>query len=82
MRSKRERLSDQIRQAIADSEMSRNQLCQLIRLSPSTMHRFVHGTGGLSVEMFDRIGTVLGLRIVVKKEAAAKMAKTNRTKDR
>ena len=82
MRSKPKRLSDQIRQAIADSGMTRNQLCELIRLSPSTMHRFVHGTGGLSVEMFDRIGEALGLRIVVEKDAAAKTAKANRTKDR
>ena len=68
-------LSDQIRQAIADSGMSRNHLCELIRLSPSTMHRFVHGTGGLSVEMFDRIGAALGLSIVTAKQTATSKGK-------
>ena len=58
------KLSDQIRKAIDDSGMSRYALCKAIDLSQSTMSRFMNGTGGLSIEMLDRIGEVLKLRIV------------------
>ena len=64
MKSKPMKLSDPIRRAIDGSGMSRYAVCKAIRLSQSTMSRFMHATGGLSVQMLDRIGEVLGLEIV------------------
>ena len=64
MKAKRMGLTDQIRRAIDASGVSRYALCKQIELSQSTMSRFMHGDGGLSVEMLDRIGDELGLNIV------------------
>jgi transcriptional regulator with XRE-family HTH domain len=67
------RLTDQIRRAIDASGVSRYALCKQIDLSQSTMSRFMHGQGGLSVEMLDRIGDVLDLNIsTVNKPAKGK----------
>ena len=61
------KFSDQIRRAIDGGGMSRYAVCKAIRLSQSTLSRFMHRTGGLSVKMLDRIGEVLGLEIVAQK---------------
>lgn len=58
-------VSDQIRAAIDASSMSRYRLCKKAGLSEATMSRFMSGKGGLSMEMLDRIGTTLPLRIVI-----------------
>jgi plasmid maintenance system antidote protein VapI len=60
-----ETFSDQLRRIIAQSEMSRNQLCNAAGLDPSHLHRFFHGTGKLTNETIDRLVSVLGLRLVV-----------------
>lgn len=64
------KLSDQICKAINSSELSRYALCKAIKLSQSTMSRFMHGNGGLSIEMLDRIGDVLQLSVIVKGRGA------------
>jgi transcriptional regulator with XRE-family HTH domain len=58
-------LSDQLRQVIQDSGLSRYQICKLTGMDPSHLHRFVHGTGRLTNDTIDRIGDALRLRLVV-----------------
>lgn len=66
-RKKKERLiSESLREAIEQSEMSRYRICQLIGLDPPVLHRFVHGESGLSVKSIDALGEVLGLELKVK----------------
>lgn len=64
-RTKRESFSDQLRRIIADSELSRNQLCKAAEMDPSHLHRFVHGTGRLTNDSIDRLAEALGVRLVV-----------------
>ena len=59
----RVRLSDQIRDAIDRSGMSRYRICQLIGLDKSVMSRFMAGRCGLSVDTLDRLGELLDLRV-------------------
>jgi predicted XRE-type DNA-binding protein len=66
--SKREKLSDQIRRAIDASRVSRYRICALIGLDKSVMSRFMAGKCGLAVETIDKLGELLGLRIVVEKK--------------
>ena len=61
-----ESFSDQLRRVIAESELSRNQICEAADIDPSHLHRFVHGTGRLTNETIDRLAKVLGIKLVVK----------------
>ena len=69
------KMSDQIRKAIDASGMSRYAICKAIGLSQSTMSRFMQGHGGLSVEMLDRIGELLALKIVTEEKAHERKGK-------
>jgi len=70
-RTKRtETFSDQLRQIIAASELSRNQICKAAGIDPAHLHRFVHGTGRLTNDTIDRLAAVLGLRLTNSDERA------------
>jgi plasmid maintenance system antidote protein VapI len=64
------RLSDQLRTAIDASGMSRYAVAKAIELDQATMSRFMSGKAGLSVETIDRLGELLGLRLVATKKPA------------
>jgi ribosome-binding protein aMBF1 (putative translation factor) len=59
--------SDQIRDAVDRSGMSRYRICAEIKLSQSTMSRFMAGETGLRLDVLDRLAVLLGLTVVVKK---------------
>jgi plasmid maintenance system antidote protein VapI len=59
------KLSDEIREALAASGMSRYAIAKALGIAESTLSRFVNGKGGLSMEYLDRLGELLGLHIVV-----------------
>lgn len=69
MARKQKPLTDQLRQAIDASGMSRYRVCKLSGMSEATMSRFMSGKGGLSMEMLDRLGAVLDLRLTAGVEA-------------
>jgi len=65
MRAKRRtKLSDQIRQAIDASGVSRYRICKQIGLDQALLSRFMQGRSGLSVQTLDALADVLRLRIV------------------
>lgn len=65
------KLSDQIRRAINESGMSRYRIGQLIELDKSVLSKFMAGKSGLSVEVLDRLGDLLKLKIVAGVKAKA-----------
>jgi len=62
------KLSDQIREAIKKSGMSRYRLSCESGVDQAHLSRFVHGTARLGLDALDRIGLVLGLRIIVERK--------------
>ena len=60
------KLSDEIRDAVDASGMSRYAIAKALGVAESTMSRFMNGKGGLSMEYIDRLAALLGLHIVVK----------------
>jgi len=62
-------ISQQLREAIDASGMSRYRICKEIELSESTMSHFMAGQCGLSMTTIDRLGELLGLRIVAESKA-------------
>lgn len=60
---KPKKMSDQIREAIDSSGMSRYEICKRLDFSQAVMSRFMNGKCGLSLETLDRLGDLLDLRI-------------------
>jgi hypothetical protein len=63
MGKRRIKLSEQIRQAIDASSLSRYQICKETKILESSMSRFMNRECGLSMECLDRIADLLGLHI-------------------
>jgi plasmid maintenance system antidote protein VapI len=57
-------ISQQLREAIDASGMSRYRICKEIGLPESTMSQFMAGQCGLALATVDRLGELLGLSVV------------------
>ena len=57
-------LSQQLRDAIDSCGMTRAEICRKIGLPESTMSHFMAGQCGLALTTIDRLGMLLGLRLV------------------
>lgn len=67
-KAKQLKLSDQIRQAIAESEHTRYRICQATGLNEAALSKFFHGERGMSLESIDKLAEFLELEIVVRKK--------------
>jgi transcriptional regulator with XRE-family HTH domain len=59
--------SDQIRDAVNDSGMSRYAICKKLSFNQGAMSRFMSGKSGLSLDMIDRLAELLGLEVATRK---------------
>jgi predicted XRE-type DNA-binding protein len=64
------KVSDQLRRAIDQSGVSRYRIWKLTGVAQSTLSKFANKKTALSMEALDLIGEVLGMRIVVTKDAS------------
>ena len=71
-RRSRTTLIDQIRQAVLDADMTRNEISRQTGVDKASLSRFVHGERGLSNEAINLIGKLLKLEIVVRKKSKGK----------
>jgi hypothetical protein len=62
----RKSFSDQIRDAVNASGVSRYRICATIRLSQGSMSKFMAGKGGLSLAVLDRLAELLDLAVVTR----------------
>jgi transcriptional regulator with XRE-family HTH domain len=60
--------SEQLRRVIDESGLSHYAVCKRIAIDQATMSRFMHGRGGMSIAALDRLGELLGLRIVAERK--------------
>lgn len=63
-KAKRIKLTDQVRQELADCGETRYRICKNTGLDPATLCRFLSGERGLSMEALDTLAEYLGLSIV------------------
>jgi transcriptional regulator with XRE-family HTH domain len=61
-------LSDEIRQAVDGSGLSRYRIAKELGISESTMSRFMTRKGGLTLKLLDRLADLLGLHIAVERK--------------
>jgi ribosome-binding protein aMBF1 (putative translation factor) len=57
------KVSDQFRKAIDASGMSRYRIGQLLDVDKSILSRFMTGKGGLSMDVLDRLGGLLKIKV-------------------
>ncbi len=61
-------ISDQLRQFIADSELSRYEIAKRSEVDASQLHRFLNGSGAMKTDSsLDAVCDVLGLVLTEKK---------------
>ena len=65
MPARRSLLSEQLREAILNADISRYRIAKETGLTQAGLSRFVNGVSGLSMDSIDKIGDCLGLQIVV-----------------
>jgi hypothetical protein len=65
MKSKRVKLSDQIRQAVENCGQTRYALWKATGISEATLSRFMAGDRGLPMKTLDRLADYLDLNIVI-----------------
>ena len=70
MTETRVKLSDQVRQAVGGSGLSRYRICKLAGIDQATFSRFMVGKVGLSLPTLDALADVLGLDVVAGGAAA------------
>ena len=63
-----QKLSDQIRQAIDDSGLTRYRIAQDTGIDESALAKFYNGQRGFNSETLDVLGEYLGLRIVMDRQ--------------
>lgn len=61
--AKSKKLSEQIREAILQADVSRYEIARETGVGQPALSRFVHVQRGLSLDALDRIGLYLGLSI-------------------
>ena len=57
--------SDEIREAVDASGMTRYRIAKELGIAESTMSRFMNRKGGLTLALVDRLAELLGLHIAV-----------------
>lgn len=67
MGKERAKLSDEIRQAVDASGLTRYRISKELGIAESTMSRFMSGQGGLSMEYLDALAKLLDLHITAGK---------------
>jgi plasmid maintenance system antidote protein VapI len=72
-------ISQQLREAIDASSMSRYRICKEIGLPESTMSQFMAGQCGLAMATVDRLGELLGLSLMATTAASRGRKNLNRT---
>ena len=56
-------LSDELRQAVERSGLSRYSICQQTGIDQGSMSKFISGERGLAIESIDKLAELLGLHI-------------------
>jgi transcriptional regulator with XRE-family HTH domain len=71
-RKRSELLTDQLRQAIDDSGLTRYEIAKAIRIDESALAKFYNGHRGLSMEALNALGEFLQLTITLGRKPGKK----------
>ena len=72
MSKKPKTISDQLRHAILNADVSRYRICADLDFDQGALSKFMNGRAGLGIETIDRIAEYLGLELVERKANPSK----------
>ena len=72
MSKTRVKLSEQVKQAVEESGITRYAICKAIGMHESVMSRFMNNKGGLQADSLDALADLLELDIVARKNRGRK----------
>ncbi len=72
MTKKQKQISEQLRDAILNADISRYQIAKQTGLTEASLSRFVNRVCGLSLDSIDKIGECIGLEIVQRQSKTQK----------
>ena len=72
MKRKEPLISEQLRQVLLESKHTRYAIFKATGIGQDVLSRFIHGERGLSMEVLDKLGEYLRLRIVADNPPAKK----------
>ena len=75
-------ITDQLREAMESSGLSRYALAKATGIDMSTVHRFYWGVGNLSADGIDKMAETLGLELKPKRSTPKPTKRTPRKKGR
>lgn len=75
---KKTKISDALRQAILDADVSRYRMARDLGMTEAALSRFVNGVTGLRLSTADAIAEYLGLRLVHDKPARRAKKRTSK----
>jgi plasmid maintenance system antidote protein VapI len=71
-------LSEQLRDAILNADVSRYRMARDIGVTEALLSRFINGGAGLGQATIDKVGKYLGLQLVASQKLARKTKAKNR----
>ena len=74
-RKRTKKLSDQVRNAIDNSGITRYRIAKEIQIDESALAKFYNGHQGLSLKALDRLGEYLGLEIITRTDSKKRESK-------
>ena len=74
-RKRTKKLSDQVRNAIDNSGVTRYRIAKEIQIDESALAKFYNGHQGLSLKALDRLGEYLGLEIITRTDSKKRESK-------
>lgn len=74
-RKRTKKLSDQVRNAIDNSGVTRYRIAKETQIDESALAKFYNGHQGLSLKALDRLGEYLGLEIITRTDSKKRESK-------
>ena len=68
-------MTEQLRKLIAEAPISRHRMCKLAGIGPASVSNFMAGRCGLSQEVMDALGEVLGITMTMDHAKLQRLAK-------
>ncbi len=69
------KVADKLRRAIADSQLSQNEIARRAKMDPAMVNKFLHGARDMTLGRAEKLAKVLGLELKVHRRTIARKSR-------